>query len=436
MSITLEAARRSLIQEYGLGVAGTATAASTTTLTDMAELGGAQGGSMFPNGAPIRITSGAAIGLEARKQGIVASTGVLTFDRTVAGNTGTPTYVIVRDIDRMGRIDESFRRAQTRRCTRWIKVPFTSIPDGDFLGQTITDFWTVSAGPPTQAYTTLSMANGQVQRVLQLTTAGTNQYTESQSIPVRPLETRRGYLIMRGANTTPTTVNTAEIIIRDATNGATITPVFQKGAASSSSRSFINIYFTYTVPAGCSQVRWRLNGQESGAVVQFGNCIDIGDAQHIFETQPHLRTPNDMGGFYQLHLGTDALSRAEENWFTPIDEDGVLTSGLGFAVQVSLPERTWPYSPLIFYDELAFFPAFTTSDTDTTDCDEELLIAGAAVELFSYLERGEFKRPETNGVSQWTLLLERANENWRRVARLRARRKVSIKRTYQPAVSA
>lgn len=433
MSTTLATIRGDLAEEYGLGKLGAATAAgSATSIVDLTNFGGPQNSDTFPNGSTIRITSGLRAGQKTRKVGLVPSTGAISVDPTLTDALAVAdTFIISRDVDSTDRMDEAINRALTRKCSHVVKVPLTSIPDGDFLGTTVTDHWTGVTATP--SYATLSMANGVAQRALSVLTSGAGGYAQSDLIPVTPGETRQGYLMMRNAHATPTSASTPQLTLLDATNAVSITPIFTIGAATSTSRSFVNVRFSYVVPATCSQVRWLLGGVENPATVQFGNCMDVGQYQHQFATQPHLLSPLDMGRFYLMSMDS-AGSRAQANSFTPFDIDRQSVQNFGWGSGIEF-DAAFP----MFYDEQIFYPAFSsaaTADSETTDCPEELVIAGAAVQLLSQLERQEIKRPELKGLSQWTILLQQAEENWRKLTHLRPQRKVTITRPYRPQVFA
>jgi hypothetical protein len=148
MSISQATLLRDMVERFGLGRAGTATSASTTTLVDAPNFGGPQMGGMFPNGSPLRVTSGAGINGKSRRSAIDPSTGTITFDPLITGNTGTPTFVISNVVDDIDRIIEAINRTLEEDCTFWQPIPVTSIPDGDFLGDTVTDAFRPTETPP------------------------------------------------------------------------------------------------------------------------------------------------------------------------------------------------------------------------------------------------------------------------------------------------
>lgn len=424
------------MREYGFGRAGTATAATGTTLVDASHFGGNVPGGAFPNGSPVRITSGAAAGGNAYKSGLDPSTGTITLNATVTNLNGTtPTFIISNVVEHCDRLVEAINRCLTRKFSRWLKVGLTDVPDGDFMGTTITDHWAVTTAA--QAYTTLTMTNGVSQRCLQVTTSSPNGYTQSDAISVEPGETRQGMVWMRnGAAATVTA--TAQVIIINAATNAVITPTFSIGSATTTSHSFVVVRYTYTVPAGCTQIAYRLAGQENGAVVQFTNVLDGADNQRVFTAQPHLQTDSDIGQFYVYSPDGDSISGPEDGQYLPISDDGITYNDFGWGIGLDFQSSPgWP----LFYEELTFFPALA-SDSDTTDATEEVVLLGAAIEVTKMLVSQSGERPTISRgkvlPTFWERKLQEYEARWRSAQNQRflAERVVRIKRNYAARVYA
>lgn len=339
-------------------------------------------------------------------------------------------------VEHIDRLIEAINRCLSRRCSRLLKVGLTDVPDGDFLGTTVSDHW--AATTATLTYATLSMANGVMQRILNVLTTSANGYAQSDAIPVEPLETRNFQIFMRNAATLPTTVATATLVLRDLTNGATITPTFSRGAATSTSHAFVTPQGTYVVPAGCSQVAWRLQGAESGAICQFGMLIDNAVNQRTFFTQPHLATEDDFTTLYIGRQGGTTTSGPEDMSFVPVAMDGISFSDMGYGLAVEFDAN--PGFPM-FYDELSFFPTLSI-DTDATDADEELVLCGAAIELFTMLKNRSTERPQVSRgrivPTAVQIKIDDAQARWDspRISRLRAPMRRSKRRTYRLGVTA
>ncbi len=438
MSTTLATILKDLVREYGLGRSGlTTSGGSTTTIIDSSNFAGPLPGGMFPNGSPVRVTSGTDIGQNTYKSGIDPSTGTITVSPALTGTPGSSASFIVSNVvDHCDRLVEAINRALTRRISRWLKVPLTDVPDGDFLGTTVSDHW--AATNATLTYQTLSMVNGIAQRVLQVVTTAANGFGQSDPIPVMPLETRNFMLFMRNANSTVTTVNTAAITIRDLTNGANITPTFTVGTATSASHAFITVKGQYSIPAGCSQIAYQLGAQENTATVQFACLVDNGSDQRTFFAQPHLATEDDISTLYLASPGTPT-SGPEDMAFSPISDDGYSINNYGWGLAFDFTTEP-PMFPM-FYDEYSFFTPLS-ADTDTTDADEEIVILGAAIELFKMLvEQNKDNQVSRYGrriPTHWEVAQQRAEALWQtpRLQRLIAPRRVSIRRTYRRAITA
>lgn len=415
MSISQAAILRDLIEQYNLGKASTATAATTTTLTDIAMLGGQRSGGMFPNGSPIRITSGAAIGGKSWKSGLVPATGVLTYDPLITGNTGTPTYVISDKVDDIDRLIEGINRCLQRRMQFRARVPLTYLPDGDMNAPSadIATYWTASAG--TASYATLAVPQVLGKRVLQIThTSGAN--VVSQTIPATAGEVWDFLTFIRAASDG----DTAALTIEDITNSAVITPVRSEGTGATTSRDWVEQRGTFTIPATCDRIAVRLAVSGSGTMsAQMAPFVTAPQDATAYTAQAHLISNDDVGGFF---AGLDLL---------PITDGGVTYDDRGWGVVMQ-----WQYHPgfPIFYEEVLYYPALT-SDTDTTDAPVEALLLGSAIEVYEYLVSSEM-RESTRKV--YMLELARLQAIWdeKRLTRQRAHRKVQIRRAYAQGVYA
>lgn len=446
MSTSQAVILRDLVREYGLGRAGTATSATTTTLVDASNFGGPVAGGVFPNGSPIRITGGAAAGGNSYKQGAIdPTTGTITMSPAVTGNTGAPTFVISTVVEHCDRLVEAVNRSLQRKCSRRFKVPLTDVTDGDFLGALtgvlISDNWTQSSaafGATGSRYSNLAFPDGYASRGATVVTTSTNGYIQSASIPVHPLTTRYFMVFMKATAASMT----AEVQLKDITNSnAAITLTFEVGAATTTSKSFVIAKGSYTVPAGCSQVAWRLLGQENGATVVFGPVLDVEQGQTLFATQAHLDADADISAWFYgqvREIGAIANPGPETLAILPFIPDGQDISDYGWGFGLFFD--TAPPFPT-FYEEYGFFPALT-SDADTTDAPEALVLCGAAVELYEMLTS---ESTQTPGFYRGKILptatmlkLQNAKEKWKSpfMRRLRASRSVSVKRTYSRSVYA
>lgn len=442
MSVSQATILADFVRKFGLGIAGTTTAnGTTTTLVDASNFSGPVPGGMFTNASPIRVTSGTDVGQNTYKSGaITTSTGTITVSPALTGTPGTSaTFVISNVVNHIDRLIEAINNGLTTRITRWQKVPVTDVADGDFMGATVTDHWTGTNATPT--YVSLSMNNGIAQRVLNVVTSGANGYAQSDPVGVVAAETRQFMLFMRNAASSVTQVYTAFATIRDLTNGADITPTYLIGAGTTTSHNFIVVKGEYTVPTGCSQIAYRLGGQENPATVQFSHIIDVSKDQRTFFAQPHLLTEDDISTMYlaivQNNISPSAVADIS---FQPINDDGYSINDFGWGLQFDFATSYFVPFPL-FYDELTFYPKLT-SDTDTTDADEEIVLLAAAIELqtmftFQSNEKLTYYRGRVLP-TEAMLKLQNAMELWNspRIQRLLAPRRVGVRRSYRTAIFA
>lgn len=436
---------RDLIHEYALGRAGTATSSSPTTLVDASDFGGPIPGGVFPVGSPIRITSGVAAGSNTYKQGnIDPDTGTITLSPQVAALTGTPTFIISTAVQHCDRIVEALNRSLQRMCSHQWKVMLTNIVDGDFLGAlvgvAIDDNWSeVNAvfGDTGSRYVDLAFPDGYAMRGAAVVSTATNGYIQSASTPAHPSTTRNFFTTMRASGSG----TTAQLILMDITNNAVITPTYTIGAATTTSQGFVVAKGNYSVPSTCTQIAWRLNVQESGKTAIFGPLADVEQGQTVFPAPIHLQSEDDVLGWYALGVReVGAILNPGPDTFSYLSwqPDGVKYGdfGWGFGIQF----ETAPPFPIAM-DEYNFFPELT-SDADTTPAPPQLVLCGAAVQLYEMLGFGDTTPPTVSrGHIIPTLAVQRlqgAKTKWSSayMSRLRTSRKVRMRRDFSAGVYA
>lgn len=445
MSTSQAVLLRDLVREYALGRAGTATSATTTTLVDAPNFGGPIPGGVFPNGSPIRITGDAAAGSNTYKTGAIdPATGTITISPAVAANTGVPTFIVATAVEHCDRLVEALNRSLQRMCSHQWKVMLTNIVDGDFLGAlvgvAISDNWSqvnAAFGATGSRYVDLAIPDGYAMRGAAVVTTGTNGYIQSASTPAHPSTTRNFFTTMRASGSG----TTAQLILMDITNTAVITPTFSIGAATTTSQGFVVARGTYTVPATCTQIAWRLNVQESGKTAIFGPLADVEQGQTVFSAPIHLQSEDDVLGWYALSVReVGAILNPGPDTFSYLSwqPDGVKYGdfGWGFGIQF---ESAPPFP--IAMDEYNFFPELT-SDADTTAAPPQLVLCGAAVQLYEMLGFADTTQPIiSRGHILPTLAAQRlqnARVQWKSgyMQRLRTERKVRMRRDFSAGVYA
>lgn len=432
MSTSLATILKDLVQEYGLGRAGTATSATTTTLVDASDFGGPLPGGMFPNGSPIRITSGAAIGLNTYKSALDPSTGTITLSPAAAGNTGTPTFIISNVVEHCDRLVEAINRTLTRDCAREVTVPLTYVVGGELQDASTATNWTGTNA--TMTFQDLDAEQPYFDRVIEVTATAGAGYAESIRMNPTPGETWDFLAWIESRSDT----FSASMVIRDNTNGANITPTYIYGTGATTTQGYATQYGSFVVPAGCDNITIRFVVATNAKLMRFGPVIFSPRSATQF-ANPLLLGGDDMRGLYGATLGTPVTGTALQPVgmrLYPISDDGLTFQDINAGTQFNFQKA--PAFPT-FYSKLSFYYSLAT-DTATTNAPEQLVLVGAAKNLYEMMS---FQSNEAPIVSRGKLIptvtlqkLARAKEDWSKLSRLRADRKVGIKRSYATPTSA
>ena len=421
------------VEEQGIGrVGATSAAGSTTTLVDASSrFAGPKSGNEWERGSPIRVTSGAAgaasgdaIGQNTELSDSEPATGTLTVSPAITTPGTAPVSFFIlhrRYADHADRLFEALSRGLNRWARRRMKVPLTFVTDGDLLGSAVGTYWTGTTATPT--YSDLSHPNGYYTRVLNIVTSGANGYAVPANIPCHPSETWDLVTWMRANAAT----STAELIIRDVTNSAVITPTIETGALTTTSRSLTLVKISFEIPTGCYLWVPRLTGQENPATVQFGPVIAAPRETKRYTSQAHFEFPSEAGKFFAANLpsgtdqGPEEISFDEMPYACDIEQLGW---GLGFGF------RTTPDFPL-YYEALLGY-ADLTAEADSTYCPEDLALAAMGREFWQTLQTRDMR---DDGSSPWDRKVKTAEDTWKRLSgHFGPERIVNVRRAYQGRV--
>ncbi len=434
---TLATVLADFIKEYGSGIAGKCTSnGTTTTLIDTSNFKAPVPGGLYPNGCPVRMTSGANAGANTYKSGLDPTTGTITLADTLGAGASASgdTFVISTLVNHIDRLKEACNRALTRRTWRWMKVPLSFVPGGDILGATpAADGYTVVNA--TSAYQSLAHPEAFYEVAHIVSPSSPNGYAQTAVFDATAGDTWQFFTFYRAIGT-----GAASLDFRDITNNASITPTMQYGTATTPSAAFLVATGTILIPAGCEQIAVREVGATSGQTYAFGPMVMAPQGTDSYTTEPHLRVWDDISTYYSLKIDgtTPATVSVWDLEYQPASDDGITYDNLGWGIGIN-----WQQAPdfPVFYDELSLFPALV-NDADVTNCDEELLIHAMGVELFSMLIRQSGEKPTyyRGKVLPTALMLKKedaiANLSSPRVSRLLAQRRVVVKRNYGNRVTA
>lgn len=409
MSVTGKTLIDEFVKDWRIGKVGAATAAgSTTTVVDgSARFKGPFAGNEWARGDPIRITGADTLsannrtGEESLVDAYAPATGTFTVTPALTGAPGAGApFVIVRRkyVDSVARLYEALSRGMNRWARRRMRIPLTYVTDGDLLGSAVATYWTGTNATPT--YSDLSHPNGFHSRVLNIVTSAAGGYAVPAQIPCHPADVWDFAVWMRAAAAS----STAELIIRDITNGAVITPTFISGAATSSSRAFVLVRGFFTIPTGCYLWQPRLSGQENPATVQFGPFIAAPQGAQEYTLQAYADNEHELGNFQGAiwPAGTDVGPEGIQ--YVP-RRYGVEVEHLGFGL--SFQFREVPEFP-VYYEGLLGY-ASMSAETDSTHCPQNLALAAMAYEFWPSLADAH---RDAKGQSPYDTQARRAREEW------------------------
>ena len=385
---TLKVIADALVEEMGIGTVLPAFTGTTTTLTltttGSSELRGPFTGAKIAIGAPVLITAGGTPGEDTFVSNWVAPTGVITVSPAIT--TGATDGIIFdKEIGHADRVFEAINRAHQNRVRRWQKVPLTYVPDGEMLAATIADYWTASAG--TASYQSLATPelNG---RVIQISHSSTATLT-GNTIPARAGEVWRFETAIRAT----TDGDTAALVWRDVLAGSDITPTYDVGDGSTTSRSFVTQRGYFTVPGSDdtdARIAVRLTVSGSGTMTaQMAPVIAYPQDARSFPFNNRVHSTDRIGNFYYTR-GWGAPSGPEERAYTePITTGGYTASFSNEGDHLVVSFNFQPVEP-VYYDELVYGGSLSAV-TDTTTFPLNHVIKHAEYELTKFIARDKMR---------------------------------------------
>src|SRR3990167_8040463 len=318
---------------------GTATASSTTTITDSSKAWTASEGINFVVRMGNRravITANTSTALtfaaldaaptvgaysiaypEATIDIHTPSTGVITvlpaWGATDAAQVNPFSALVITDkgINHADRLKEAVNRALIDQCYRWEMRPLTFVPDGNLQGATVTDYWTAAANG-TAAYASAQIfpaatadAFGQVgvNRLVQLTTDGVGSSTlTGNGIRAQLSTSQRTWYFLTAIRLVSGT-GTAEFKVRDNTNSADITLQVMRGNDTNTLTvtalgDFLICEGTLQVPATCADIAPRLSLSATGMVAQMAPVIMFPEGAVNFPLPNRIESVEQVGNFF------------------------------------------------------------------------------------------------------------------------------------------
>lgn len=200
---------------------------------------------------------------------------------------GTSGYYQVwnPDVQSARRVFRALDRSLSERCGRWMKLPFTSVADGDCEARGTAD-WSATTATLAKASITAS-AGHPARQALQVTNTGANGYAESTALACVPNDSWFLDLLLRGS-ADATVVNVA---VQDLTNSAAIT--LSGGTTSGDTtqitgQAWRNARYTFTIPTGCRRFALRLGSTGAATVAQFTHIISRNQVDRYLPLPPRV----------------------------------------------------------------------------------------------------------------------------------------------------
>ena len=392
-----------MIQAYGLGRRGTndGTSGNKTTFSDGSELGGPSGAEGIEPGSDVwgrmdaTVGGGGAVTFALSRVSTRPTTAagslVVTPALTALGENITTanndmTFSILKRPLRYTKLYEAIDWAVTTKFWEKLRLPITSVLDGDMLRTTAaTPEWVATDGAggandPTLAKVAATYPLGL--RVLRVTNnaTGAGDYALSATIPVEELKSY--YLEATGMiGSTGAAADAGTLVLYDETNGASITL----------SEVDINRFEpeilrnTVTMPSGCEQVTIRLTCTAVGDIIDWANIIFRKDDSREFVVQDRDASVDRLGKLYAATI--DVWGARGATMQQVAAEPELLTAGLWvYKTDVSLAGKS------LWYDEWRR-PAALTADTSTVALDKESVAAVAAEHLLQpFADRDDWRR--------------------------------------------
>jgi len=393
--------------------AAPATASGTTT-----SAGAADGSTLVDTGiystaidqlvrqrSVICITSGARRGDRRYATGPPTSAGVITVSPAFGAQiAGSVTYEVWDpDGPHPDIVDRMIDKALLEDCWRWLPVPITYVPYGDFgeelavSGSNLVDGSTTAWTGTTATPSFVSQVPPQefVRRAVRITATAGGGYLQSQSIDV-DVDNRSAWRIeaLCRAQGAGSAGGDARIVLRDLTAGADITPAT---ALSWLRRGWGLINSEFTIPASCNQIAIRLVTQNNAEATDWAWVQAWPKDQTRFSLPQRIVALKHVGSTF-VRVGDifDNFKRAPFSGALDRREVG----GTGVQLVVDPPPGS---EPLWFYERDSF-PTLTSAtpaaadDDNTTWAADLWLRAAVSWELYRWL--GERDRKTEQGAAE------------------------------------
>ena len=373
-----------LLRNTGIGVYGTATGGSTTTIEDTNQLKSTQFSDREHVGGWGRIgkdASGGQAAPENEQSPITTyapSTGIITLNPAITAVAANDEYqlwhminpTMVKDMLDTLLVEEIY-------LPSWDIL--TEVPDGDMEQGNTTD-WTDSNATGSKVTDEPRLSGI---RSLEVVTSAINGYSRTVLLGVEP---SKPYHV--SALTMPQGAFTATLQVYDETNSAAI------DSKTFTSRYPARIHFDFTTPSGCLQISVRLIGAENSSTIRWTDVVLYPTDARDIALPWWVKNKNQVREIFQLQPNEvksnvwDGVLRGEKAIHWDIRDSAF---GRG---QLRVVARQGTMSNPLFILGIRNEVAFADDTADTKFIDANLIAAGLAFKVFSHLAK-----PTTRGVT-------------------------------------
>jgi hypothetical protein len=318
----------------------------------------------------ICITSGDERGERRYATGPPTTAGVITVSPAFSSQQEASVTYEVWDPDgpHPDIIDRMIDKALLEDCWRWVPVPITYVPYGDFgeeLAVSTNDLvdgavtaWTGTNATPTIVSQTPPQEF--VRRVVRINATAGAGYLESQTIDVDP-DNRDAWHIeaLVRAQGAGAAVGDARIVLWDKTNGAAITPTT---ALTWVARGWGLIKSDFTIPATCYQIAIRLLTQNNGEDTDWAWVQAWPKDQTRFSLPQRIVALKHVGATF-VRVGDIFGNFKRAPWDGSLDHRDIGGTGVQLEIEPQIGAHA-----LWFYERDSF-PILTTATPAATDDD-------------------------------------------------------------------
>lgn len=349
---------RQELQRYGLirllGQA-TDTAGGTNRLRDTTRLNATPlAGTRF-DGCYLRVTAsgGVADGEQVMVDYLDSDAGDVYVDPAfTSAPTNTTTYEIWRAGINPDDLDRLRDEALTSLCSQWLSVPVSIVTNAGYIEQSadVPEGWTASNTALTQE--DAAFPDSRFPFTMLVTNSGANGRAVSTSI----YSIRAGdffYLYVPVS----VRVGTAEIIVRDITNGADIS---LSGTTIETRRGWSGFEVRGQIPSGCDEIQVWLSVQGASDVAEYGPVFMHPQQARQVGIRAQVDTKDDIGPVYRITRYPVASGQGQWSQDDRQEQKNIRKIWNNDIGYFQWEAGNWMVDSPYYYEERVFYAALST----------------------------------------------------------------------------